>query len=118
MTRPTLKAQASTDVDLLFDDSMPWEIDCTYEPRGGGSAVISIFLSGQIDTFSRMEDYERGSETAEIYIWAKKVDVTDPKWRDKFTFNGESWYFGTQGVVKEDNYSLKIHLERDLSCDS
>lgn len=113
----TLKQQAAQDVDLLFSDDMQWEIDCSYQPVSGGApSTISIFNSGQIDTFSRLEDYERGANTSELYVWVKKVDVTNPKWRDAYTFNGETWYHGVLGVVKEDAYSLKIHLERDLTC--
>lgn len=117
MARPTLKAQAVTDVALLFDDIMPWEEDATYTPRGGAAIPISCFLSGNIDTFERMEDYERGANTAEIYVWIKKADVAQPKWRDKLTLRGEDWYFGVNGVVKEDAYSLKVHFERDFVCE-
>lgn len=119
MARPTMKDQAVEDMNLLFSPTLtPWEITCTYTPRYGDPVDISVFLSGSQDTFSRMEDYERGENTAEIYVWFKKTDVPSPQWRDKFNLHGEDWYFGVQGVVKEDAFSLKIHLERDFSCDT
>jgi len=118
MARPTLKAQAATDMDLLFSpDETPWEETATYTPRGGSAVELSCFLSGDIDTFSRMENYERGENTAEIYVWLKKADVPDPGWRDKLTLRGEDWYFGPLGVVKEDAFSLKVHWERDFVCE-
>jgi len=118
MARPTMKALAAADMDLLFNPTLtPWEESAIYTPRGGTPIEVSCFLSGDQDTFSRMEDYERGENTAEIYVWLRKSDIAEPKWRDKLTLRGEDWYFGVFGVVKEDAYSLKIHWERDLTCD-
>jgi len=112
-----MKEQAALDMALLFSPTLtPWEEPCIYTARGGSPVEISCFLSGDEDTFSRMEDYERGENTAEIYVWFKKADIIEPKWRDKFNVHGEDWYFGVQGVVKEDPYSLKIHLERNFVC--
>jgi len=118
MALPSLKAQAAADMDLLFSPTKtPWEETATYTPRGGAPIEISCFLSSDQDTFSRMEDYERGENTAEIYVWIKKADVASPKWRDKLTLRGEDWYFGVFGVVKEDSFSLKVHFERNFECE-
>ena len=117
MALPTLKQQAVTDVTLLFSTDMAWEESAIYTPRGGVGISISCFLSSDQDTFSRMEEYERGENTAEIYVWIKKADVSTPKWRDKLTLRGEDWYFGVFGVVKEDAYSLKVHFERNFVCE-
>jgi len=117
MARPSLKAQTLTDMSLLFEDIMPWTIPCTYTPRGGSPVVVDCFLSGQIDTFTNMEKYIRGEETAEIYVWFKQADMPVPQWRDKFNLQGTDWWTGTEGVVKYDEYSVKIHLERNLVCE-
>ncbi len=119
MARPTLKAQAAADFDLLIDGTMPWTINCIYTPiESGIPAIIPCFLSGMVDTFGDIEHYVgRGESNAEIYIWVKKSDVTDPKWRDVYVIDGSKWYYGSEGIVKSDEYSIKIHLMREFICD-
>lgn len=118
MALPTLKQQVLADMDLLFDDPMPWQEDCVYTPVGGSAVTIPCHLSGDIDTFSNMEQYVgRGEDNAEFYIWVKKADVPSPQWRDKFTIRGVDYFFGYMGVVKSDPYSSKINLRRDYDCE-
>lgn len=80
-------------------------VDVPYLPDTAGSS-------------SNLQRYGRGDDYAQTYIWFKASALGAAKeltGRHEFLIDDRVYYLGRQGVVKDDGYSVKVHLTMDPS---
>jgi hypothetical protein len=111
----TLKTDINSDLSVFFNNDEFAE-EVLYTPKGK-KLIDAVYIYAVISQDGDVQEpYVRGEETATCIIEVKASDVSTPQHGDTFTFNDEIWEFDpVRGVIKKDDYTLIIALEREMS---